>query len=171
MKKILLLCVVIGSFLVNAVYAQERTVSGSVTAQDNGSAVPGVNVILKGTTIGTVTDIDGKYKLEVPAEGGTLVFSFIGLATREAVIGQRSVIDMVMTAEITELNEVVVTALGVERTKNELPYAAQQISGDKVSATNDFNFINAMSPNRRRRSRRRMRRSQGRARSESRRCA
>jgi TonB-linked SusC/RagA family outer membrane protein len=145
MKKILLLCVVVSSFLVNEAFSQERTISGTVKAADNGSAVPGVNVILKGTTVGTVTDIDGKYKLEVPAEGGTLVFSFIGLATQEVDIGQKSVIDVNMQAETTQLNEVVVTALGVERAKNELPYAAQQVKGDAVTATQDFNLINSLS--------------------------
>ncbi len=145
MKRPLLLCASLLFFLAQIAFAQERTITGTVTAADNGSAVPGVNVVLKGTTVGTVTDIDGKYKLQVPASGGTLVFSFIGLATKEAVIGDRSVIDMVMTAEITELNEVVVTALGVERTKNELPYAAQQIQGSAVSQTQDFNLISNLS--------------------------
>ncbi|HLF34079.1 MAG TPA: SusC/RagA family TonB-linked outer membrane protein [Cyclobacteriaceae bacterium] len=144
MKRFLLLFAVTGSFFVNAVFAQERTISGTVTAEDNGSAVPGVNVILKGTTIGTVTDIDGKYKLAVPAEGGTLVFSFIGLATEEVEIGGRSVIDMVMTAEIKELSEIIVTAIGISRDEKALGYSIQQVQGDEITKAREANIVNAM---------------------------
>ncbi|MTI37863.1 carboxypeptidase-like regulatory domain-containing protein, partial [Fulvivirga lutimaris] len=83
----------------------------------------GVNVVLKGTTTGTVTDIDGNFKLSVPSEGGTLVFSFIGLGTEEVVVGTRSVIDMQMSPDVKQLSEVVVTAVGIEREKKALGYS------------------------------------------------
>jgi TonB-linked SusC/RagA family outer membrane protein len=144
MKRSLLLSIPLLFFLAGIGFSQERTISGTVTAADNGSAIPGVNVILKGTTQGTVTDVDGKYKLEVPASGGTLVFSFIGLTTQEVEIGQRSVIDMAMQSETTELNEVVVTALGIQREERSLGYAVQKVDGDKINDVKTDNFLNSL---------------------------
>src|SRR5688572_15751105 len=74
--------------------AQDRTVSGKVTSTEDGSPLPGVNVVIKGTAVGTSTDADGKYSLAVPANGGALVFSFIGLESKEFVIGTQTVIDV-----------------------------------------------------------------------------
>jgi TonB-dependent starch-binding outer membrane protein SusC len=89
--------------------AQDRVVSGKVTSQEDGTPLPGVNVVVKGTTNGAVTDADGNYKLSVPSEGGTLIFSFIGLKTQEIIIGTQSVVDIVMEGDLTQLSEVVVT--------------------------------------------------------------
>ncbi len=90
-------------------FAQDRTVSGQITSSEDGSTLPGVNVVVKGTTQGGVTDIDGNYKITVPEDGGTLVFSFIGLETQEVEIGSRSIIDMQMASDIKQLGEVVIT--------------------------------------------------------------
>jgi hypothetical protein len=100
---------------ISVAWAQERTVTGKVTGAEDGSTLPGVNVLLKGTTNGTTTDVNGVYTLTIPATGGTLTFSFIGLVTQEIEVGQRSVIDVPMQQDMTQLSEVVVTALGVER--------------------------------------------------------
>ncbi|HEY0771927.1 MAG TPA: carboxypeptidase-like regulatory domain-containing protein, partial [Sphingobacteriaceae bacterium] len=78
------------------VWAQDRTITGTVTSTEDGSSLPGVNVMVKGTTPGVVTDADGRYTLSVPASGGTLVFSFIGLKTIEAEIGSQSQISVQM---------------------------------------------------------------------------
>ncbi|MCK5466906.1 MAG: carboxypeptidase-like regulatory domain-containing protein, partial [Cyclobacteriaceae bacterium] len=99
MKRILLLSMVLMIAFSGHVMAQ-RTVAGEVTGEEDGTPVPGVNVIVKGTSAGTVTDIDGKYQIGVPDDGGILVFSFIGLATEEVEIGNQSQINMVMTADI-----------------------------------------------------------------------
>ncbi len=122
----------------------QRTVTGSVTGEEDGTPIPGVNVILKGTTTGTVTDVDGKYQINVPEEGGTLVFSFIGLATEEVEIGNQSVIDMVMTADIKQLTEIVVTALGIEREKVTLPYAAQEVQSEQLNITQNNDVEGAL---------------------------
>ena len=103
--------------LIGAVHAQQRVVTGTVTASEDGSAIPGVNVVLKGTAIGTITDIDGKYKINVPQEGGTLAFSFIGMTSQEVAVGNQSVINVSMEAGTKQLTEVIVTAQGIEREK------------------------------------------------------
>lgn len=126
-------------------YAQDVTVSGTVTSAEDGSALPGVNVLLKGTTNGTATDADGRYSLSVPASGGILVFSFIGLRTQDISIDGRTKVDIALTLDATELSEVVVTALGIERNKNELGYAAQQVTGDQISAARGVNFVSSLS--------------------------
>ena len=94
---------------------ETRTITGTVTSAEDGSTLPGVNIILKGTATGTTTDAKGKYSIQAPATGGTLVFSFIGLNTLEVKIGSRTVINVAMTLDVTQLNEVVVTGYGVQR--------------------------------------------------------
>jgi TonB-linked SusC/RagA family outer membrane protein len=94
--------------------------------------MPGVNVVLKGTTNGTITDVDGNFKLSVPSEGGTLTFSFIGLATEEIEIGARSVIDLAMSADVKQLSEVVVTAQGISREKRSLGYSVTSVGKEAL---------------------------------------
>ena len=132
MKKFLLVCFAF-VFVSSLVWAQERIVSGRVTAQEDGSPLPGVNVVLKGTTNGTVTDTDGNYKLSVPATGGTVVVSFIGFATQEIEIGTRSVIDFGMGLDTKQLSEVVVTAQGIASDKKALGYAVSSVSEEQLS--------------------------------------
>lgn len=125
-------------------YAQNVTVSGTVTSAEDGSALPGVNVLLKGTTNGTATDADGKYSLSVPSSGGVLVFSFIGLKTQDISIDGRTTIDVGLTLDATELSEVVVTALGIQREKSSLGYATQQVSGDNIRVAREQNVNTAL---------------------------
>ncbi len=112
-------------------YAQDRTVSGKVTSIDDGSAIPGVNVIVKGTTNGTVTDVDGNYKITLTSDGGTLVFSFIGYETAEIEIGTRSVIDLQMSIDATELSEVVVIGYGTSQ-KKDLTGSVASVRSDEI---------------------------------------
>mgnify|MGYP002713107729 CR=1 FL=1 len=145
MKKLLLLFLMLTIMLTSKSWAQERAVTGKVTSADDGTGIPGVNVVIKGTTQGTVTDIDGNYKLSVPESGGTLVFSFIGLESQEIEIGNRSAVDAVMTSDIQQLSEVVVTALGVTREKASLGYATQEVDADEVTKAKEQNFVNSLS--------------------------
>jgi iron complex outermembrane receptor protein len=101
---------------VQYVLAQERTVSGNITDATDGTGLPGVNVVEKGTTNGTVTDFDGNYRLTV-SEGATLVFSFVGYETQEIAVGARTVLDVALNADVTELSEVVVVGYGVQDKK------------------------------------------------------
>jgi TonB-dependent SusC/RagA subfamily outer membrane receptor len=131
--------------LLTYVDAQDRVVSGKVTALETGIPIPGVNVIVKGSTLGTITDIDGHYKLTIPnSKTIRLVFSFIGLATEEVQVGAKTVIDMVMVAEIKQLSEVVVTALGMESDKAMLGYSIQSISSKDLDHTLESNIVNSI---------------------------
>ncbi|MBX2958301.1 MAG: SusC/RagA family TonB-linked outer membrane protein [Cyclobacteriaceae bacterium] len=125
-------------------YSQGTRISGRVTAADDGSPLPGVNVLLKGTTIGTATDFDGRYALSIPTPGGSLLFSFIGLQTTEAEIGERTVVDVSMIADATQLTEVVVTALGIERQSRELGYAVAGVKSEDLLVARESNILNQL---------------------------
>lgn len=112
--------------------AQNRVVTGRVTDQLEKQSLPGVNVIVKGTTNGTVTDQDGKYALTITSNTATLVFSFIGFKTMEVQIGERDLIDVQLTADITQLSEVVVTGTGVATEKRKLAISVESVTADKL---------------------------------------
>jgi TonB-linked SusC/RagA family outer membrane protein len=114
------------------VHAQERIVSGKVTSPEDGTPLPGVNVIVKGTAIGTTTDADGKFALSVPGSNATLTFSFIGLQTMEVSVGERTQLDVQLQSDVTQLNEVVVVGYGTVQ-KRELTGAVSSIKGDVIS--------------------------------------
>lgn len=142
MKKSLLFGFFVALFF--SAWAQERTVSGKVTSAEDGSPLPGVNVVLKGTSTGTVTDISGGYKLSVPESGGTLVFSFIGLVTQEIEIAGRSTIDVSMAQDVQQLTEVVVTALGSNKSEREIVYANQTVTNKDLLTTPSKNALEAL---------------------------
>lgn len=140
-QRILLLSFVMGMVLM--AQAQTRTLTGKVTGADDGAALPGVNVSVKGTSTGTITDIEGNYKLDV-SDSDVLVFSYIGYVTQEITAGSQSVADIVLAADTEQLEEVVVTALGISREKKSLTYSAQEVSGEEMTRSKDANFINAL---------------------------
>ncbi|MFN9500407.1 MAG: SusC/RagA family TonB-linked outer membrane protein [Chryseotalea sp.] len=113
-------------------YGQERQVSGKVTATEDGSALPGVNVVVKGTSTGTVTDANGFYKISVPGSDAALVFSFIGLRSEEVVVGNRNVIDISLSLDVTQLSEVVVTGVGVATDKKRIGLAVETIKSSDI---------------------------------------
>jgi Ca-activated chloride channel family protein len=117
MKKSLWILIV--SILFNIAFTppQSRTITGKVTSTNDGSGMPGVSVLVKGTKNGTVTDANGKYSITTSAHGGTLVFSFIGYITQEVKIGTSDVINITMKAETTTLEEVVITDSAIEKKK------------------------------------------------------
>lgn len=143
-KKLLLLFMLLSAIGISNTWAQERTVTGKITSVDDGEALPGVNVVLKGTTIGTVTDFDGNYTLSISDQNAVLVFSFIGLATEEVAVGARSVIDVQMRADVKQLSEVVVTAFGIEREQKALGYAVSEVDGNVVEGGRNTNMVNSL---------------------------
>ncbi len=137
MKRILLLSTLF--VLANAFNAMsQRTVSGKITDSD-GETLPGVNVVVKGTTTGTTTDLDGNYRISVE-ENGILVISYVGFETQEISVGSRSVIDVTLGG-VTELQEVVVTAIGLETKKRDLGYSIQEVGGEEVDRANEVNLV------------------------------
>ncbi|PZR20293.1 MAG: SusC/RagA family TonB-linked outer membrane protein [Flavobacterium psychrophilum] len=142
MKKILLCFSLV--FVVSIAWAQERVISGKVTSAEDGSALPGVNVVLKGTVNGTVTDTDGNFKVNAPASGGILVISFIGLQTQEIEIGSRNVIDVSLSTDVKQLTEVIVTAGGLEARTKELGSATTIMSPQVLSAGKAVNIAAGM---------------------------
>lgn len=114
--------------------AQTSVITGTVTSADQGEgAIPGATVQVKGTTIGALTDIDGKYSINVPSGSTTLVFSYIGMKTQEIAIAGQSVVNCVLEADLIGLNEVVVTAMGITREKKALGYAVQDVKSDQLT--------------------------------------
>ncbi|MFA0960871.1 SusC/RagA family TonB-linked outer membrane protein [Roseivirga sp. BDSF3-8] len=145
MKRILLISFVLVSALISEAWAQ-RTVSGKVTSAETGEAIPGVTVIVKGNqSVGTVTEIDGNYKLAVPEGATTLQFMYIGLQTQEVQIGNRSVIDVAMREDVTQLSEVVVTAIGIEREQKALGYAVTEVGSEKIAQKAEADVLRSIS--------------------------
>ena len=142
MKKLLLFCV-FSAWLIPLAVAQKQ-VSGAVTDYADRQPLPGVNVLIQGTSLGAVTDIDGNYAIEVPNDDAVLVFSFIGYEAVSQVVGTRSTIDVSLMADIQQLGEVVVTALGIERDKKSLGYALTQVEGESLTQARENNVINSL---------------------------
>ncbi len=121
-----------------------QTVSGLVSDID-GNALPGVTVLIKGTAQGAVTDNDGIYELSIEDPEATLVFSFIGFATQEIDISGRAKINITLESEDVAMDEVVITALGIERDKLALGYAIQEVQGEELGDVRESNFVNLLS--------------------------
>ena len=92
-------------------FAQEKTITGNITSQEDGTPLPGVNILVKGTTTGTVTDTDGNYVLNVP-ENASIAYSMIGFVPQEVAVGNQSVVDIVLAVDIRQLDEIVITGYG-----------------------------------------------------------
>jgi len=144
MKKILLICFILCSALITDAWAQGRTVSGKITSSDDGEGLPGVNVIIKGSTQGTVTDIEGQYKIDVASGDAILVFSSIGFVSQEMAVGTNSIIDITMASDVQQLSEVVVTALGIQREARELGYSISGVNSEDLVVARETNVINAL---------------------------
>ena len=126
--------------------AQTIVITGTVTSSVAGEGpIPGVTVQVKGTTVGAITDLNGKFSLSAPQSATTVVFSYIGMKTQEIDIKGRKVIDVIMEPNLLNLNEVVVTALGISREKKSLGYATQEVKGDVLSTVKSDNFVNSLS--------------------------
>ncbi|GAB3196152.1 TonB-linked SusC/RagA family outer membrane protein [Pontibacter aydingkolensis] len=127
----------------NAV-AQQTDVSGRVTGAEQGMALPGVSVLVKGTTTGTTTDANGDFRIQVPGSDAILVFRYLGYETREVNVGNQSVINVTLNTDTRQLSEVVVTALGITREKKALGYAAQTVETEDLVRNRQPNVLNAL---------------------------
>ncbi|WP_229253761.1 SusC/RagA family TonB-linked outer membrane protein [Dyadobacter sp. NIV53] len=117
---------------------------GKVTDKVNGAGIPGVNILLKGTNIGTSSQADGSYSLEIPSAEGTLVFSYIGFNTQEIEIANRSSIDIVLAENAQDLSEVVVTALGFKEVADRLGSTSSKVDGAAITKSGETSIINGL---------------------------
>ncbi|GAB2602141.1 SusC/RagA family TonB-linked outer membrane protein [Spirosoma areae] len=126
-------------------WAQERTITGKVIAAEDGSPIPGASILLKGSNKGANTDASGAYSISIPGTGGKLVFSFVGSASQEIEIGNRSTIDVSLANDAKQLGEVVVTAVGIQREKKALAYAITNVKGDILQQRSEPDPLRALS--------------------------
>tara|TARA_R100001369_G_scaffold21881_7_gene39883 strand:+ start:7172 stop:10438 length:3267 start_codon:yes stop_codon:yes gene_type:complete len=131
------------AFIVQMTFAQQQSVTGTVTDED-GLPLPGVNIIVKGTTTGVQSDFDGNFAVQA-AQGDVLVFTFVGLQTTEVAVGTASNYQVVLKSDASQLDEVVVTALGISREKKSLGYATQEVDGSELNTAKEGNFVNSLS--------------------------
>ncbi|MBG6234944.1 TonB-linked SusC/RagA family outer membrane protein [Pedobacter sp. CAN_A7] len=143
MKKLLQSLFVLLFFTVS-VMAQERTITGTVTDQEDGLPLPGVTVRIKGASGGTQTSADGKYMLRLPAGATSLDFSSLGYVTQSKVIGTANTINVALTTDAQSLSEVVVTALGERRESRSLGYAATELKGDVLTVAKNTDVSTAL---------------------------
>ncbi|HLU90449.1 MAG TPA: carboxypeptidase-like regulatory domain-containing protein, partial [Cyclobacteriaceae bacterium] len=124
---------------------QDIRVKGRVVSQVDNSALPGVTVVEKGTNNGTVTDLNGAYSLTVENGDAVLVFSYVGFDTQEVSVGTQSEINISMVESIDTMNEVVVTALGIEREQRSLGYDVANVSGEDLTQVSQENLLSSLS--------------------------
>lgn len=144
MRKNVLLSFLLASMVWVVGMAQDRKVTGKVTAAEDGSPLPGVSVVVKGTTKGVNTGADGSYSIDA-ATNSTLVFSFVGTLSQEVAVGNRSVVDVKLSADTKQLSEVVVTAIGIQREKKGLGYAVTNVSGSDLQQRSEPDPLRALS--------------------------
>lgn len=139
-KKALLFLVVL---ITQLSVAQENSITGKVT-DDGDTPLPGVNIIIKGSNSGTQTDFDGMYSLQA-SQGDILVFSYLGFAEKEVTVGAEKTINIQLEVAASQLDEIVVTALGISRDKKSLGYSTQEVSGEDLNTVKTANFVNSLS--------------------------
>ena len=143
LKRFLLTTMVVsGCFAM--VWAQTRTITGKITSKDDGNAMPGVNIILKGTQRGSSSNATGNFSIEVPNDNSVLVFSFVGYKTLEIPVVSRSIIDVNLEPGLESLQEVVVTALGINREKRSLAYAVGELKSEDIVKASNPNLLKAL---------------------------
>ena len=131
--------------LLQQVHAQNRSLSGRVTDRSNGQGLPGVTVLVKGTTVGVSTNVDGNFTLDVPASATTLSISSIGYVTVEQPIGSNATFSVSLVADAKQLGEVVVTgALGIQRQAREVGYATATLDSKELTQARPTNFVNGL---------------------------
>jgi TonB-linked SusC/RagA family outer membrane protein len=144
MKKRSVILIMLIFSMVGSSFAQERTIKGTVTSAEDGLSLPGVNVVVKGTSIGAVTDAKGQYSIAVPSDAQTLVFSFIGMQSQEVAIGNSGVIDVPLKVSAEALQEVIVTALGIRKNEKSIGYSVTRVAGSEFVQARETNVGNAL---------------------------
>ena len=145
MKRILLTCVVMVLALLSTnALAQNRTVTGKVTGSDDGLPLPQVTILLKGTTDGVATLVDGTYRISVPASGATLVFRYLGYVTQEIEVTNQPVINVALVPDATSLGEVVVTGVAAATPEKKLAFSVSKVKEDLIQQVPQNNVGSAL---------------------------
>ncbi len=144
MKKHLLSSLLLSLVFCLPLWAQDLTVSGRITAVEDGSPLPGVNVIVKGTTKGTTSSADGTYQITV-GKGTVLQFSFIGFLNQSVTIDTKTRVDVAMKSDVSQLQEIVVTAQGIRKNQREIGYAYSNVTTDDVTVGRSPQLAQALS--------------------------
>lgn len=139
---IVALAIILGPFDCMLLAQSQLAVQGKVTSEDDGAPLPGVSVVVKGTSIGTTTDTNGSYRVEVPDQNSVLVFSFIGYMTKETTVGTQTTIDIVLPTDVETLTEIVVVGYG-ETKKESLTSAITSIKGKELVKSPQANLSNS----------------------------
>jgi len=129
------------ALIVQISFAQEQKVSGTVS--DESGTLPGVSVIIKGTSAGTETDFDGKYTI-MATQGDVLSFSYIGYKTVEKTIGTSNEINVILSEDANTLDEIIITGLGISKKEKAIGYAVQKVSGEKINEAKEVNIVNSL---------------------------
>ncbi|MBX7126457.1 MAG: SusC/RagA family TonB-linked outer membrane protein [Cyclobacteriaceae bacterium] len=122
----------------------QRSVSGRILSGDDQSPLPGVNILLKGTTNGTISDADGRFTLSGVSDNDVLVFSYVGYITQETTVASRTAIDVALLPDAKQLSEVVVTALGIEKEASKIGYITQKVQGSDLIKAREPNPLNSL---------------------------
>jgi TonB-linked SusC/RagA family outer membrane protein len=143
MTKQVLLCFVFLLFAIGAI-AQDRTVTGKVTSKTDGQPLPGVTIRIKGLQQGAVSNAAGEFSIKAPKSATAIDVSFIGYLMQSVAIPASNRVNVSLSEDSQQLEQVVVTALGISRKKNELPFAAQELKAEDVTRTRDINLVNSL---------------------------
>lgn len=127
-----------------ALKAQSQQIKGTITNTEDGSTIPGVTVLLKGTTYGTVSDVDGNYELSNVPRDGILVFSFVGFETQEILVGKQKELNVALKPTKTKLNEVLIVGMGQKRESREIGYSVQKIETKALERAGSSNVFSAL---------------------------
>ncbi len=127
-----------------AAMAQERAVSGKIISGEDKTGLPGVNILVKGTTNGAISDADGNFKINVGANDDVIIFSFVGFISQEISLSGRTTLDIALASDSKQLEEVVVTALGIKKELKTLGYTTQEIKGEDLVKAREPNGVNSL---------------------------
>ncbi len=143
MKKNLQFFLITFLLSISTLWVTAQTITGKIVGKNDGMALPGVSVVVKGTTVGTISDADGNYSINANS-GANLVFSYVGYLNQEVRVGSMSVINVELTEDAQNLQEVVVTALGIKKDAKKLGYATSTVSSAALTENRQPNFINSL---------------------------
>jgi TonB-linked SusC/RagA family outer membrane protein len=133
------------SLSISITYAQKTTITGQIVDRDSGEPLPGATIVIEGTTIGTFSDIQGKFSLQSSSKDDKLIITFIGYIKQEIIVGSQVDFKILLAPDATVLQDVIVTAIGIKAEKKSLGYAAQEVKGDDLSNSQQSNIVNALS--------------------------